>query len=64
MSLAVMNCFIGTSNSSPLIHKSRVNPNGTFSVGKTWKLADLRGIQVPNVCLRPISLTYFVLALK
>ena len=30
----------------PLLHKSRVNPNGTFSVGKTWKLADLRAIEI------------------
>ncbi|KAI5124152.1 hypothetical protein M0805_000962 [Coniferiporia weirii] len=38
----------GVSSGSPLIHKSRVNPNGTFSVGKTWKLADLRAIEVSN----------------
>ncbi|THH10168.1 hypothetical protein EW145_g1521 [Phellinidium pouzarii] len=38
----------GASSGSPLIHKSRVNPNGTFSVGKTWKLADLRGVEVPS----------------
>ncbi|KAH8119946.1 exocyst complex component Sec3-domain-containing protein [Phellopilus nigrolimitatus] len=37
-----------TSNGSPLIHKSRVNPNGTFSVGKTWKVVDLRAIEIPN----------------
>ncbi|KAF8555612.1 hypothetical protein OG21DRAFT_1483751 [Imleria badia] len=28
------------------IHKSKLNPNGSFSVGKTWRLADLRGIDV------------------
>ncbi|KAL5533999.1 hypothetical protein ACEPAG_459 [Sanghuangporus baumii] len=37
-----------TSDNSPLIHKSRLNPNGTFSVGKTWKLEDLRAIEVPR----------------
>ncbi|OCB87846.1 hypothetical protein A7U60_g4980 [Sanghuangporus baumii] len=37
-----------TSDNSPLIHKSRLNPNGTFSVGKTWKLEDLRAIEVPQ----------------
>ncbi|KAF5388572.1 hypothetical protein D9757_004587 [Collybiopsis confluens] len=33
-------------NSSGFIHKSKLNTNGTFSVGKTWRLADLRGISV------------------
>jgi hypothetical protein len=28
------------------IHKSKLNTNGSFSVGKTWKLAELRGLQV------------------
>ncbi|KAF8140415.1 exocyst complex component Sec3-domain-containing protein [Boletus edulis] len=28
------------------IHKSKLNTNGSFSVGKTWKLTELRGIQV------------------
>ncbi|KAF8973564.1 exocyst complex component Sec3-domain-containing protein [Flammula alnicola] len=26
----------------------KLNTNGTFSVGKTWRLAELRAIQVPN----------------
>ncbi|KAF8807747.1 exocyst complex component, sec3 subunit [Phlegmacium glaucopus] len=28
------------------IHKSKLNTNGTFSVGKTWKLEELRAINV------------------
>ncbi|KAI9513060.1 exocyst complex component sec3 subunit [Russula earlei] len=31
-----------------LIHKSKENSNGTFSVGKTWKLIELRAIDVIN----------------
>ncbi|KAG8219670.1 exocyst complex component Sec3-domain-containing protein [Butyriboletus roseoflavus] len=30
------------------IHKSKLNTNGSFSVGKTWKLSELRGIQILN----------------
>ncbi|PPQ64521.1 hypothetical protein CVT26_002060 [Gymnopilus dilepis] len=33
-------------NGSGFIHKSKLNTNGTFSVGKTWRLAELRAIQV------------------
>ncbi|KAH8991916.1 exocyst complex component sec3 subunit [Lactarius akahatsu] len=33
------NCFI---------HKSKMNSNGTFSVGKTWKLTELRAVEVMN----------------
>jgi len=32
------------------IHKSKLNTNGTFSVGKTWRLRELRALQVVNVC--------------
>jgi hypothetical protein len=42
-------CWIydtGASNGTGFIHKSKLNTNGTFSVGKTWKLAELRAIQV------------------
>jgi exocyst complex component 1 len=39
------------SNGGGYIHKSKLNTNGTFSVGKTWRLAELRGIQVVGVCL-------------
>lgn len=46
------NCTIEASNGSGFIHKSKLNTNGTFSVGKTWKLAELRGIAVIGVsCL-------------
>ncbi|KAI0286899.1 exocyst complex component Sec3-domain-containing protein [Russula aff. rugulosa BPL654] len=31
-----------------LIHKSKMNSNGTFSVGKTWKLNELRGVEVTD----------------
>ncbi|EEB97934.1 hypothetical protein MPER_02649 [Moniliophthora perniciosa FA553] len=34
------------SNGAGFIHKSKLNTNGTFSVGKTWRLVELRGIQV------------------
>ncbi|KXN85680.1 Exocyst complex component 1 [Leucoagaricus sp. SymC.cos] len=34
------------SNGTGFIHKSKLNNNGSFSVGKTWRLAELRGLQV------------------
>lgn len=37
-----------TSAGTGYIHKSKLNTNGTFSVGKTWNLPELRGIQVLN----------------
>ncbi|KAG9314221.1 exocyst complex component Sec3-domain-containing protein [Chiua virens] len=40
-----------TTDNAGFIHKSKLNTNGSFSVGKTWKLIELRGIQVVN----PIS---------
>ncbi|KZT75048.1 hypothetical protein DAEQUDRAFT_659540 [Daedalea quercina L-15889] len=30
------------------IHKSKSNQNGTFSIGKTWRTTELRGIEVIN----------------
>ncbi|KAH9937263.1 exocyst complex component Sec3-domain-containing protein [Fomitopsis serialis] len=30
------------------IHKSKSNQNGTFSVGKTWRVTELRGVEVIN----------------
>ncbi|KAH7910703.1 exocyst complex component Sec3-domain-containing protein [Hygrophoropsis aurantiaca] len=33
---------------SGLVHKSKLNTNGSFSVGKTWKLSELRGLEVVN----------------
>ncbi|KAL4069753.1 exocyst complex component Sec3-domain-containing protein [Scleroderma yunnanense] len=38
------------------IHKSKLNTNGSFSVGKTWRLAELRGIEVINPMSFNISL--------
>lgn len=37
------------SNGTGFIHKSKLNTNGSFSVGKTWKLIELRAVQVVNV---------------
>lgn len=31
------------------IHKSKMNTNNSFSIGKTWKLPELRGIEVISV---------------
>ncbi|PCH33938.1 hypothetical protein WOLCODRAFT_135407 [Wolfiporia cocos MD-104 SS10] len=28
------------------IHKSKRNPNGSFSIGKTWQVTELRGVEV------------------
>ncbi|KAG6830301.1 hypothetical protein H0H92_001379 [Tricholoma furcatifolium] len=36
------------SNGSGFIHKSKLNTNGTFSVGKTWRLPELRAVHVVN----------------
>lgn len=41
-------------NGLPLIHKSRLNPNGTFSVGKTWTISELHAVEVVNVCMLSI----------
>ena len=38
-----------SSDGTGSIHKSKLNSNGSFSVGKTWKLSDLRGVEVVNV---------------
>lgn len=40
---------VEANNGSGFIHKSKLNTNGTFSVGKTWRLPELRAIQVVNV---------------
>ncbi|KAL1707372.1 exocyst complex component Sec3-domain-containing protein [Schizophyllum commune] len=37
-----------SNNGSGFIHKSKMNNNGTFSVGKTWRLPELRGVTVIN----------------
>jgi Exocyst complex component SEC3 N-terminal PIP2 binding PH len=44
------NISVEASNGTGFIHKSKLNTNGTFSVGKTWRLAELRAIQVVDVC--------------
>ncbi|KAI6047739.1 exocyst complex component Sec3-domain-containing protein [Pisolithus marmoratus] len=36
------------SDTTGFVHKSKLNTNGSFSVGKTWRLAELRGIEVVN----------------
>lgn len=48
-----MNYALEASNGSGFIHKSKLNTNGTFSVGKTWKLRELRGVQIVNVSNPP-----------
>ncbi|RDB28442.1 Exocyst complex component 1 [Hypsizygus marmoreus] len=44
-------------NGSGFIHKSKLNTNGTFSVGKTWRLPELRAIQVVNPLAFNITLS-------
>ncbi|KAJ7706358.1 exocyst complex component sec3 subunit [Mycena rosella] len=34
------------SNGNGFLHKSKLNTNGSFSVGKTWRLPELRALQV------------------
>lgn len=46
---------IEASNGTGFIHKSKLNTNGTFSVGKTWKLTELRGIKVISVSVCLVS---------
>lgn len=36
------------SDGTGFVHKSKLNTNGSFSVGKTWRLAELRSIEVVN----------------
>ncbi|KAI6108443.1 exocyst complex component Sec3-domain-containing protein [Pisolithus croceorrhizus] len=44
------------SDSTGFVHKSKLNTNGSFSVGKTWRLAELRGIEVVNPTFFNITL--------
>ncbi|KAF9029225.1 hypothetical protein BDZ89DRAFT_1133128 [Hymenopellis radicata] len=39
------------------IHKSKLNSNGSFSVGKTWRLPELRGISVASTTSFNITLS-------
>ncbi|KAJ7487422.1 exocyst complex component Sec3-domain-containing protein [Mycena galericulata] len=41
------------SNGNGFLHKSKLNTNGSFSVGKTWRLPELRALHVVN----PLSFT-------
>ncbi|KAG8912226.1 hypothetical protein FRC01_005215, partial [Tulasnella sp. 417] len=43
-------------NNQGYIHKSKQNPSGSFSIGKTWKLDDLQGLQVVDQTSFRISL--------
>ncbi|KAJ6574943.1 exocyst complex component sec3 subunit [Mycena capillaripes] len=36
------------SNGNGFLHKSKLNSNSSFSVGKTWRLPELRALQVVN----------------
>ncbi|KAL1748585.1 exocyst complex component Sec3-domain-containing protein [Schizophyllum fasciatum] len=49
-----------SNNGSGFIHKSKMNNNGTFSVGKTWRLPELRGVTVlsPSSFSITLSRTY------
>jgi hypothetical protein len=42
-------------NGNGFLHKSKLNTNGSFSVGKTWRLPELRGMQVINVRPSPTT---------
>ncbi|KDR85366.1 hypothetical protein GALMADRAFT_234191 [Galerina marginata CBS 339.88] len=46
-----------TNNGSGFIHKSKLNTNGSFSVGKTWRLTELRAIQVVNPLIFNVTLS-------
>ncbi|KAL0951427.1 hypothetical protein HGRIS_008119 [Hohenbuehelia grisea] len=48
--------LLSRSNNGGYIHKSKANSNGSFSVGKTWRLLDLRAIQVINPLVFNITL--------
>lgn len=43
------NSIVEAGSRSGFIHKSKLNNNGSFSVGKTWNLAELRGVEVVTV---------------
>ncbi|KAF8498012.1 exocyst complex component Sec3-domain-containing protein [Gautieria morchelliformis] len=40
--------LLSQSAAGGFIHKSKMNTNHSFSIGKTWKLPELRGIEVVN----------------
>jgi hypothetical protein len=43
------NILAESANGYGYMHKSKLNSNGTFSVGKSWRLDELRSVQVTNV---------------
>ncbi|KZT08778.1 uncharacterized protein LAESUDRAFT_757486 [Laetiporus sulphureus 93-53] len=50
-----------TSDGSGFIHKAKLNCNGAFSLGKTWKMQDLREVEVVNSLvfeITPSATTY------
>jgi hypothetical protein len=47
--------YSGNVEGEGFIHKSKMNSNGTFSVGKTWKLNELRGVEVTDVSCTFVS---------
>ena len=56
-----MNLVVEAITGSGFIHKSKLNANGTFSVGKTWRLAELRALSVISVRVPAafLPMTYF-----
>lgn len=44
--LSLLLSWTVTDAGTGFIHKSKWNANGTFSIGKTWNLSELRGIEV------------------
>jgi hypothetical protein len=49
--------YSGNAEGDGLIHKSKMNSNGTFSVGKTWRLNELRGVEVTDVSCTFVSVS-------
>lgn len=42
-------CDIDDRNGRGNLHKAKQNPSGSVSIGKTWKLEDLRALEVIEV---------------
>jgi hypothetical protein len=53
--------YSGNAGGEGFIHKSKMNSNGTFSVGKTWRLNELRGVEVTDVSCTFVSWSHRVL---
>ena len=41
-----------------------MNSNGTFSVGKTWRLSELRGVEVVNVSAHALPFCCMLMPIK